>query len=92
MLVPANISEMRAWCLAAREAVVGGVVIVLAFVGGIVFFFFFVCFTPCKWRNFEKGRRRKRVGWWKVTFSIVLGPLVEENVFGGGWGGERQVR
>lgn len=74
--MPANISEMRPWCLAAREGVV-----VLAFVGGIVFF---VCFTPCKWRNFEKGRRRKRAGWWEVTFSIVLGPLVEENVFGGG--------
>lgn len=26
------------------------------------------------------------MGWWKVTFSIVLGPLVEENVFGGGGG------
>lgn len=52
MLVPANISEMRAWCLAAREAVVGGVVIVLAFVGGIVFFFFFCMFYALQMAEF----------------------------------------
>lgn len=76
MLVPANISEMRAWCLAAREAG-GDVVVVLVCVGVcgrhcFVFFLSLFCALQMAelWRGGGEG---KRAGLGKVTSSIVLG-------------------